>query len=176
VIGIQHPRRVVLLGMLIFLLSGCTRTEDARDARASDTVRSPSPGQTEDPAPTPTWHTPPPPTKAGALEVGGFNDFVRKTEPDWAASPLRSALEYLDLADPLGQSTTIRVQYPSTEGGSPAVVTITKDRLPDDSIQTARVVMTFRASGNRWRLVSASVTRRCWPGRGHRGFSAETCI
>jgi hypothetical protein len=122
------------------------------------------------------WRGPGTPSETGELEVEGFNAFVREERPDWATSPLRSALEFMMLGDPLGQTTTILVDYPSTEGGSPAVVTITQDRLPDDSIRSARAVLTFREAGPRWRLVSATVSSRCWPGRGHQRFSPALCI
>jgi hypothetical protein len=160
----------------LMLLAACTPAGQRAEPQAPAPTTTSSPAPTEEAGPEPIWRGPGTPSETGELEVEGFNAFVREERPDWATSPLRSALEFMKLGDPLGQTTTIQVDYPSTEGGSPAVVTITKDRLPDDSIRSARAVLTFRQAGPRWRLVSATVTRRCWPGRGHQGFSPALCI
>ena len=60
--------------------------------------------------------------------------------------------------------------------GSGGNVTVTLDRLADDSVRAQRFVLTFTPDDNGWTLRSARVAQRCWPGRGHTTYSPEPCV
>jgi hypothetical protein len=121
------------------------------------------------------------PDESGVLPVTDFNAYLDATTPAWADSPARIALEFLDLGDPSdpdqGAFTTTLIQEANPEGGERAGVTVTLEGLLDDSVQAVRYVLQFRKDADdAWRLVSATWTQRCAPGRGHQAFSLELCI
>jgi hypothetical protein len=92
------------------------------------------------------------------------------------SAPLAAASEFLRLDRSGAQITSLVVRRPG-EGGHLATVIATLDRLPDDSVRAIRYVLTFERRGNRaWHLRSAVRTQRCWPHRGHQGFSPADCV
>jgi hypothetical protein len=132
-------------------------------------------------SPPPSWEGPPPPDESGVISVTEFTEYQDATDPAWADSPARIALEFLDLGDPSdpdqGAFTTTVVQEASPEGGEQAEVTVTLEGLLDDSVQAIRYALKFQKDADgAWRLASATWAQRCAPGRGHQDFSLELCI
>jgi hypothetical protein len=130
---------------------------------------------------TPTWEGPEPPDESGTISVAGFNEHLDATDPTWADSPARIALEFLDLGDPSdpdrGAFITTVLQEANPEGGDRAEVTVTLEGLLDDSVQAVRYVLRFQKDGDGpWTLASATWSQRCGPGRGHQDFGLEPCI
>lgn len=126
------------------------------------------------------WEGPGTPDESGAIPVAEFNEYVDATGPEWAESPARMALEFLDLGDPsdpdTGAFTVTVVQEASPEGGDRAEVTVTMEGLLDDSVQAVRYVLRFQKGGqDSWTLGSATWSQQCAPGRGHQDFGLEPC-
>jgi hypothetical protein len=120
------------------------------------------------------WAGPPRPDDNGQLRVGGFNDYLDEQAND-AASPVVASTRFLRL-DRVNATTTSLEARATAEGSGPTTVTVTLDRLADDSVRAQRYVLSFTRDGDEWRLTSAAVTQRCWPNRGHPGFSTEPCV
>jgi hypothetical protein len=113
---------------------------------------------------------------SGKADVSGFNAFVERARPDLARSPATLAAEFVRL-DRVSAGTTSLVARAAPEGGGPATVVVTLDRLADDSVRAVRYILRFeRRDEGSWHLRSAFRSQRCWPGRGHQGFSAAPCI
>ena len=113
---------------------------------------------------------------SGKVDVAGFNAFLDRVKPDASHSPLAAAAEFLRLDRSTAQTTSL-VSRRNGEGGGPATVIVTLDRLPDDSIRAVRYLLRFeRQKNGTWRLRSAFRRQRCWPGRGHQGFTPEPCV
>jgi len=108
--------------------------------------------------------------------VASFNDFLAGAGESYAHAPITVVTEYLRLDETTAASTAVVVRAPS-EGRSPVTVEVTLDRLLDDSVRALRYVLDLqRSAEGTWRLRSATVTQRCWPGRGHMRFSPEPCV
>jgi hypothetical protein len=132
-------------------------------------------------SPPPSWEGPPPPDESGVISVAGFDAYLQVTAPGWADSPMRIALEFLDLADPSQSDgpafTTTVVQEANPEDGEQAQVTVTLEGLLDDSVQAVRYDLRFqRGAAGAWTLVSATWAQRCAPGRGHQDFGPQLCV
>jgi hypothetical protein len=129
----------------------------------------------------PAWEGAGTPNESGAIPVVAFNEYVDATDPGWAESPARIALEFLDLGDPSdpdgGAFTVTVLQEANPEGGDRAEVTVTLEGLLDDSVQAVRYVLRFQKAGDgTWTLASAVWAQRCAPGRSHQDFGLEPCI
>jgi hypothetical protein len=125
-----------------------------------------------------TWPGPQRPLPAdGTLPVEAFVDYAEDPDVDerWERSPALAAAEYLRLDEAGAPQVTIESDA-GPEGGGPAQVTVTLDRLLDDSIQTQRFVLDFTGQGETWRLDRGTWSQRCKPGRGHQDFSPENCV
>ena len=148
------PSRWALTAVVAFLLAGC-------GSDGGEPTR---------------WEGPPRPSATGRVEVSSFNDLVARERPASAQSPLLAAAEFLRL-DRSDAGTTSLVSQLGGEGNGPAAVVATLDRLPDDSVRAQRYVLQLdRQEDGTWRLRSAIWGQRCWPGRGHQGFSAAPCV
>lgn len=121
------------------------------------------------------WAGPPKPGDGGSLSVGPFNDYLEEYA-EYAGSPVTAATEFLRL-DRTGAATTSLVARREGEQASPARVTVTLDRLLDDSVRAQRYDLVLDLAGeDTWKLVSGVATQRCWPGRGHQTFSTDPCV
>jgi hypothetical protein len=124
----------------------------------------------------PAWPGPEQPLPAdGTVPVDGFADYAEDVDEPWERSPVTAAAEFLRL-DEAGAPQVAIESDTGPEGGGPAQVTVTLDRLLDDSIQTQRFVLDFTRQGETWRLDAATWAQRCRPGRGHEDFSPESCV
>ena len=120
------------------------------------------------------WNGPPRPDEWGAIAVEDFNRFLSR-HAAVARSPVRATIEFVRPKDPRALITTVRARASRLENPNEVRVSLTEDRLPDDSIRAVRYEFEFRRSGRQWRLESARRTQRCQPRRGHQGFSARPC-
>lgn len=181
----MNRRKVAAAVVLVGLASSACASEPSSSPRAASP--QPPPTVTAKPPPTVTakpspnvataWERSPRLEPSGDIPVGEFNAYLESAEPPWDLSPLRSALEFLSLDDPGARTTRIVMETPSPEVGDEAVVTVTEDGLPDDSVGAVRYVLEFeRQAGGGWRLLSAAWAQRCQDGRGHQDFTPELCI
>jgi hypothetical protein len=122
------------------------------------------------------WDGPPQESADGSMNVAPFNDYLAEYD-EYARSPVAAASEFLRLdRAPAGQ-TSIESRPATPEQQSPVNVTVTLDRLPDDSVRARRYVLVLNLAGeDDWRLSSAVVSQRCWPNRGHQDFSTRLCV
>src|SRR4051812_14732931 len=117
----------------------------------------------------------PPQERGGTIDVAPFNDYLAE-HGEFGRSPIEAASEFLRLDRAPAGTTSIESQI-AGEQPSPVSVTVTLDRLPDDSVRARRYVLVFnKASSDQWRLSSAVVTQRCWQNRGHQDFSSALCV
>jgi len=122
------------------------------------------------------WAGPPRPSADGRLDVASFNDFLAGEGAASARSPVLASAEFLRL-DESDAPTISLVSRAGAEGGGPATVVATLDRLLDDSVRAQRYVLRLeRQADGTWRLRSARWAQRCWPGRGHQDFSPQPCV
>jgi hypothetical protein len=112
----------------------------------------------------------------GTLGVAAFNEHADDVDGTWEASAALTAAEFVRV----DRSTARNVSIASRGGpeDSPqALVEIVLDGLLDDSVRARRYVLELRRTEQReWRLVSAVVTQRCWPGRGQQAFRPSACL
>jgi hypothetical protein len=120
------------------------------------------------------WAGPPRPDDRGRVAVDGFNDYLDGHRDD-AGAPVVAATRFLRLDRATAGETSVVVRT-AGEGEGPATVTVTLDRLLDDSVRAQRFVLVLRQEGGGWRLESAASAQRCQPNRGHQGFSPEPCV
>jgi hypothetical protein len=120
------------------------------------------------------WEGPSPPDEAGRLEVDVFDDYLAGLD-DAARTPVAAAARFLRL-DRATASVTSVVARTTAEGSGPTIVTVTLDRLADDSVRSQRYRLTFVPEGQSWTLASARFAQRCWPGRGHQSYSPAPCV
>lgn len=119
---------------------------------------------------------PEPEAGTGSLPVDEFNDFVDEARPAFASSALRTAIEFAHAGEGQAATTSV-VAFEGPEGSADeATVTVTRDRLADDSTRALRYLIVLeRADDESWRLRSARRTQRCQPGRGAQAFSTKLC-
>jgi hypothetical protein len=121
------------------------------------------------------WEGPPQEAADGTMNVASFNDYLADHDDD-AKSPIAAATRFLRLDNAPAGTTSIESRK-AGEQESPVSVTVTLDRLPDDSVRARRYSLVLNLAGDDdWRLSSAVVTQRCWPNRGHQNFSTALCI
>lgn len=111
----------------------------------------------------------------GTISTEGFADYAADVDERWERSPALVAAEFLRLDREQAPETTIESDT-GPEGGGPAQVTVTLDRLLDDSVQTRRYELELSRDDEVWRLDRATWSQRCRPGRGHQDFSPELCL
>ncbi len=128
------------------------------------------------PPPASTWEGPPQPDASGTIAVDSWGEYVETADPRLSRSPVRSAVEFVNLGEPSALTTSVVMEQPSLEGGDEATVTVTEDGLLDDSVRAVRYTLRFEREGQAWPLAEAIVEQRCQPGRGHQGFSPEPCV
>ena len=120
------------------------------------------------------WTGPPRPDADGRIAVEAFNDYLGDHE-EYASSPEALASEFLGLAHHSAAITSIVTREPP-EGGPRASVAVVLDGLPDDSVRSARYLLTTSRQGDSWRLDTARGAVRCRVGRGHLAFSTAPCV
>jgi hypothetical protein len=120
------------------------------------------------------WPGPPKPHADGGLGVTGFDDYLDEYE-NYATSPEALATEFLRLDEQHAAKTSL-VTTEAPEGGNRATVVATLEGVLDDSVESVRFVLVMTKGKDGWRLESAVRTQRCRGGRGHAGFSADSCV
>jgi hypothetical protein len=111
----------------------------------------------------------------GSIATDGFTDYAADVDEPWERSPALVAAEFLRLDEDTAPETTIESDT-GPEGGGPARVTVTLDRLLDDSVQTRRYDLELSRDGETWQLDRATWAQRCRAERGHQDFSPELCL
>lgn len=115
------------------------------------------------------------PAPDGSIPTEGFADYADDVDERWERSPALVAAEFLRLDKDTTPSTTIEADT-GPEGGGPAEVTVTLDRLLDDSVRTRLYDLELARDGETWRLERATWSQICRPGRGHQEPSPEPCV
>jgi hypothetical protein len=115
------------------------------------------------------------PAPDGSIPTEEFADYAADVDERWERSPALVAAEFLRLDEDTSPSTTIEADT-GPEGGGPAEVTVTLDRLLDDSVRTRLYDLELAREGETWRLERATWSQICRPGRGHQDPSPEPCL
>jgi hypothetical protein len=111
----------------------------------------------------------------GTIPTEGFADYAADVDEAWERSPALVAGVFLRLDEQDAPETTIQSDT-GPEGGGPARVTVTLDRLLDDSVRTRRYDLELsRDESETWRLDGAAWGQICHSGRGHQDVSPEPC-
>jgi hypothetical protein len=121
------------------------------------------------------WSGPPEPSADGTVSVDGFAGHQEEVDEPWERSAALAAAEFVRLDERAATHTTIDARAESGEGAGPQVVVVTLDGLPDDSVRAERWTLGFEQEGEGYVLTRALREQRCRPGRGHEGFSPDTC-
>jgi hypothetical protein len=111
----------------------------------------------------------------GEVSIDGFDDYAADVDEPWERSPALVAAEFLRLDEQQAPETTIAADT-GPEGGGPAHVTVTLDRLLDDSVRMRRYELELSRDGDTWRLDGARWAQACRPGRGHEDPTPEPCV
>jgi hypothetical protein len=122
-----------------------------------------------------SWDGPPDAAADGTIAVDGFNAYAQDVDEPWKSSAAMSAAQFLRLDQHSAASTSIEGRA-SPEGTGPEVVTVTLDRLADDSIRAMRWVLSFSEENDVYMLTGAHWAQRCQQGRGHQDFTPEACV
>jgi len=111
------------------------------------------------------------------VDIGNFNKTVqmaRENKEEWPADPVMVSLLFTGIPDSMTQ--TITRTYESAESRDSATVTITNEKLMDDSISGVRYKIDLKRNEiGTWNIESVGKAVKCWEGRGHTDFSAESC-
>jgi hypothetical protein len=115
----------------------------------------------------------------GTIAVDAFNAYVAEQRPGWAATPeaLAAAFTQAD-RQPGAEQPAPTIAASGRRADGTVEVTVTFDRLADDSIRTQRyvVVVTPASTTAPASLVEARASWRCQPNRGHQTFSTDLCV
>ncbi|MBZ0202456.1 MAG: hypothetical protein K8I03_05515 [Ignavibacteria bacterium] len=60
-------------------------------------------------------------------------------------------------------------------GGNNFKVTLISSKLPDDSQEAEKIVMTLTRNGEMWKVLDIKKNWRCYRGRGHTGWGIDPC-
>ena len=123
----------------------------------------------------PAWSGPPEASADGNISVDGFAEHQEDVDEAWERSAAMAAAEFLRLDERTATHTTIDARAEAGEGTGPQVVVVTLDGLLDDSVRAERWTLDFDQEGDGYVLTRALREQRCQPGRGHQGFSPDTC-
>jgi hypothetical protein len=163
--------RILAVSLAALVTSGL-----AGGCRSGEEQRSAAPGASTSERAASAWPGPPRPQEDGTIAVAGFNEYAERDDAAWTRSPLLVAVRFLGLESRQAAKASIDVET-SPEGGDEASVTVTLDGLLDDSVRGVRTFLTLdRQAEGSWRLRSARQQQRCWPKRGHQGFSTARCV
>ena len=124
----------------------------------------------------PAWTGPPEPGADGTVPVDGFAEHQEGVDEAWERSSAMAAAEFLRLDERTATNTTIDARAENGEGAGPQVVVVILDGLLDDSVRAERWTLRFEEQDDGYVLARALREQRCQPGRGHPGFSPETCV
>ena len=122
------------------------------------------------------WTGPSEPAADGTVAVDDFAAHQDGVDERWERSAALAAAEFLRLDERTAIRTTIDARAEPGEGGGPEVVVVTLDGLLDDSVRAERWTLDFDQKDDGYVLRRALREQRCQPGRGHQGFSPETCV
>ena len=110
------------------------------------------------------------------MPVAAFNALLPASNAAWTHSPLRTAVEFLQLDDTTVRTTTVQATT-NPDSRQEADVVVTADGLLDDSVRATRSELHLaRQRDASWRLVSARWSQQCQPNRGHQDFTPELCV
>lgn len=150
-------------GMVVQFLSdtvgGCVPVTLGEGAALVAGMRMIAPGTASGPAATGDLG-------AFALAPDVVSDYNAASDPEVAAEAVGRRYEADDV--------TVEVLR---ETDAEAVALVTATGLLDDSVRDERLRLVYAFDGvGTWELVEAGRQVRCWPGRGHEGWSADRCL
>jgi hypothetical protein len=125
--------------------------------------------------PARVWEGPPPPTADGRVAVASFDGYLNAVDETWEGSAEMAAARFVRLDRRASALTSIEAKS-APEGSGPAVVTVTLDGIPDDSVRAERWVLSFSEDGDAYTLTGARRVQRCRAGRGHETFNPQPCV
>lgn len=120
------------------------------------------------------WAGPPAPDADGAVSVETFETYRETVDEQWEDAPVLLATEFVKLEERTVARTSISGSG-ANGGEGTHTVTIDLTGLPDDAVRAERWVLTIEPVEDSFRLVSATRTLQCQPGRGHEDFAPEPC-
>jgi hypothetical protein len=155
------------LGLLVaaaLLAAGCGYGDDDDDDQSAapqtqTTPRVPEPGD-----------------GTGSLPVDEFNTFVEQSQPAFANSALRTAIEFSNAGEGQAATTSVIASEGAEGTSNEASVTVTRQGLADDSVRAVRYVLVLDRNGDgTWQVRTARRLQRCQQNRGHQNFSPQLC-
>ncbi len=112
----------------------------------------------------------------GTLQVGAFNELADDVDEPWESSAALTAAEFVRVDRSTARNISIASRG-GPEDAPEALVEIVLDGLLDDSVRARRFVLELdRGRDREWRIRTAVVTQRCWPGRGQQAFRPTACL
>lgn len=112
----------------------------------------------------------------GVLDVAAFNKHADDVDGTWERSAALTAAEFVRVDRSTARNVSIASRG-GPEDAPQALVEIVLDGLLDDSVRARRYVLELERTDEReWRIESAVVTQRCWPGRGQQAFRPTACL
>lgn len=111
------------------------------------------------------------------VEHGNFNKIVLSASAngeEWTVDPVLVSLKFIAPSE--GMTQTIERSYDNPESPKIAQVTITNEKLMDDSVMGIRYKLVLNRNENgSWVIDSSGKAIKCWKGRGHPDYSKEPC-
>ena len=112
----------------------------------------------------------------GTLAVAAFNEHADDVDQPWERSAALTGAEFVRVDRSTARNVSIASRG-GPEDAPQALVEVVLDGLLDDSVRARRYVLELRRNERReWRIESAVVTQRCWPGRGQQAFRPTACL
>ncbi len=162
------------LCILCFSILSCDEIADSGNA---GTVNAQAGTSSQTPSTTKTDISPQKLEKVG--QVISCSSINKKIEDaagtEWVSSPFQVALQF---AGDKMESRKKVVAAESLSGGEnfdTLIVTVEEDGLLDDSVGASMLILRMNKKGPAWEVTKASKVWKCWPGRGHVGYSSEPC-
>ncbi len=112
------------------------------------------------------------------LEIDDFNNIIIKAsirDEIWVKDPLQVALRFVGPFE--GRNQQITRNNDNAEMPKTVQITIVEDGYLDDSVRGSKYLLTLEIMKDKiWHVIRARKVWRCWPNRGHEGFSSSPCF
>ena len=167
-------KTILWLFVLSFSILSCDEIADngnteTKNAQAGVTSQTPSKTNTE--------ISPQKLEKLGqVVSCNAINKKIAEAaDATWTKSPFQVALKFAGDQMESRKKVIVAESLSGGENFDQLIITVEEDGLLDDSVGGSMLILRMEKKGTTWDVTKASKVWKCWPGRGHVGYSSEPC-